>query len=126
MNDTVGGEAPGAAKDEPLFYRKHVFVCLNERAPGHPRGCCKEKGSVEMRGYMKQRVSELKVEGVRINQALCLDRCELGPNMVIYPEGTWYTFANQSDIDEIIETHLVRDDRVERLMLGVDESEPRE
>ena len=63
--------------DPPLFYRKHVFVCLNERAPGHPRGCCKEKGAVALRAYMKQKVGERGLEGVRVNQALCLDRCEL-------------------------------------------------
>ena len=111
-------------KDEPLFYDKHVFVCLNERAPGHPRGCCKEKGSVPLRAYMKQRAAKAGLERVRINQALCLDRCELGPNMVIYPEGTWYRYDSEADIDEIIQTHLVEDGRVERLMLKVDQPIP--
>ena len=111
-------------KDEPLFYDKHVFVCLNERAPGHPRGCCKEKGAVQLRAYMKQQALEAGLDGVRINQALCLDRCELGPNMVIYPEGTWYRFENEADIDEIIHTHLIQDERVDRLILKVDQTEP--
>lgn len=110
--------------DPPLFYRKHVFVCLNERAPGHPRGCCREKGAVALRTYMKQKVGERGLEGVRVNQALCLDRCELGPNMVIYPEGTWYRFESEADIDEIIETHLAAGERVDRLMLAVDQAEP--
>ncbi len=110
--------------DEPLFYSKHVFVCLNERAPGHPRGCCKEKGAVELRAYMKQKVGEQGLEGIRVNQSLCLDRCELGPNMVIYPEGTWYRFQSEADIDEIIATHLVAGERVERLMLAVDQTDP--
>ncbi|MSP51481.1 MAG: (2Fe-2S) ferredoxin domain-containing protein [Alphaproteobacteria bacterium] len=110
--------------DEPLFYDKHVFVCLNERAPGHPRGCCKEKGAEALRNYMKKKVGDLKLDRVRINQSLCLDRCELGPNMVIYPEGTWYQFNSEADIDEIISTHLAQGKRVKRLMLKVDQKNP--
>ncbi len=115
-------ERPGDNKaDEPLFYAKHVFCCLNERPAGHPRGCCKEKGAEALRNYMKKKVGDLKLDKVRINQALCLDRCELGPNLVIYPEGTWYTFKTEADIDEIIKTHLVEGKRVARLMLKVDQ-----
>ena len=126
MNEASEGPTiAGAGTGEPLFYQTHVFCCLNERVPGHPRGCCKEKGSEPLRAYMKKRVGELNLERVRINQALCLDRCELGPNLVIYPEGTWYTYANEADIDEIIQTHLVEGGRVERLMLHNDQTEPR-
>ena len=52
---------------------------------------------------------------IRINQAGCLDRCELGPVLVIYPEETWYTYVDESDIDEIVEEHLVHGRVVERL-----------
>ena len=52
---------------------------------------------------------------MRINQAGCLDRCELGPVLVIYPEETWYTYVDESDIDEIVEEHLVHGRVVERL-----------
>lgn len=122
---TVKMERPGDNfGDEPLFYDKHVFVCLNERAPGHPRGCCKEKGAEALRNYMKKKVGDLKLDRVRINQSLCLDRCELGPNMVIYPEGTWYQFNSEADIDEIISTHLAQGKRVKRLMLKVDQKNP--
>ncbi len=118
-------ERPGDNKaDEPLFYTKHVFCCLNERPAGHPRGCCKEKGAEALRNYMKKKVGDLKLDKVRINQALCLDRCEFGPNLVIYPEGTWYTFKTEADIDEIIKTHLVDGKRVARLMLKVDQQLP--
>jgi (2Fe-2S) ferredoxin len=109
--------------DPPQFYRAHVFCCTNERAPGHPRGCCMEKGAVELRDYMKKRAKALGLEGVRINNAGCLDRCELGPNLVIYPEGVWYTYRNQADIDEILETHVKGGGRVARLMLEVDQKE---
>ena len=54
---------------------------------------------------------------MRINQAGCLDRCEEGPVMVIYPEETWYTYVDQSDIDEILSEHLVNGRVVERLKI---------
>ncbi len=107
----------GAAADPALFYRKHVFCCVNERPAGHPRGCCKEKGSDKLRNYMKARAKELGLSDVRINNSGCLDRCELGPTMVIYPEGVWYRYDNAADLDEILRVHLIEGGRVARLML---------
>jgi (2Fe-2S) ferredoxin len=106
---------------ERLFYRAHVFVCTNTRPPGHPRGCCAGKGSEKLRDYMKVRAKELSVSGTRINTAGCLDRCELGPVMVIYPEGIWYGYRTREDIDEILESHLIGGRPVERLMLHPDQ-----
>ncbi len=70
-----------------------------------------------MRDYLKARVKELGLEGVRVNSAGCLDRCELGPVMVIYPEGIWYGVRAYEDLDEILREHLVGGRTVERLML---------
>jgi len=66
---------------------------------------------------MKARAKELGLEGVRVNMAGCLDRCEFGPTLVIYPEGVWYSPKSRADIDEILEAHLVSGRRAERLML---------
>ena len=103
--------------EEGLYYKAHIFCCNNERPAGHPKGCCKEKGAEPLRNYMKARVKELGIEGVRVNVSGCLDRCALGPTMVIYPEGVWYTYASTADIDEIIARHLQKGERVERLLL---------
>jgi (2Fe-2S) ferredoxin len=54
---------------------------------------------------------------VRINKAGCLDRCEEGPVMVIYPQGTWYTYVDKEDIDEIIDQHIVDGKVVDRLKI---------
>src|SRR3546814_11410583 len=81
---------------------------MNERPPGHERGCCKNKGGVRLRNYLKALVKELGLEGVRINQSGCLDRCELGPTMVIYPEGVWYHYRTIEEAEEILQTHLVK------------------
>ena len=113
-----------APVDPPLFFKAHVFCCTNTRPPGHPKGCCTEKGSEKLRNYMKARAKELGIADVRINAAGCLDRCELGPTMVIYPEGTWYTYRDTADIDEILQTHLIDGRRVARLMLQPHQTEP--
>ncbi|MBF0304797.1 MAG: (2Fe-2S) ferredoxin domain-containing protein [Alphaproteobacteria bacterium] len=103
--------------DPPPYYRIHVFTCTNRRPDGHPRGSCAAKGSERLRDYLKARAKELGLGGVRINSAGCLDRCELGPVLVIYPEGVWYGYKTAEDLDEILSTHLVEGGRVARLML---------
>ena len=109
-----------------LFYSSHVFCCTNRRPDGHKRGSCAARGSEPLRNYMKARSKELGLEpDIRINSAGCLERCELGPTMVIYPEGVWYTYQTKEDIDEILQTHVVEGGRVERLILLPDQTEPR-
>ena len=100
------------------YYSKHVFFCCNQRDNG--KQCCNDAGSSELRDYAKGRVKALKLAGegkVRINQSGCLDRCEEGPVMVVYPEAVWYTYVDQADIDEIIDEHLVHGRVVERLKI---------
>ncbi|MCC7046400.1 MAG: (2Fe-2S) ferredoxin domain-containing protein [Alphaproteobacteria bacterium] len=112
------------AADPAPFYSRHVFCCTNERPAGHPRGCCKAKDAEKLRNYLKARAKEAGLDDVRINTAGCLDRCELGPTMVIYPEGVWYSYRSQADMDEILQTHLLGGGRVERLMLTPDQKPP--
>jgi len=113
------------AQDPPLFYDRHVFVCTNVRPEGHPRGCCKAKGSEQLRDYMKARAKELGLKNMRINTAGCLERCELGPSMVIYPEGVWYSPKTVADVEEILQHHLVAGGRVPRLMLRPGDDPPK-
>lgn len=121
----MSADAPARpVQDPPLFYRRHVFCCVNERPLGHPRGCCQEKGSVRLRNYMKARAKELGLADVRINASGCLDRCELGPTMVIYPEGVWYVYRTPEDVDEILRVHVIQGGRVRRLMLEPEETPP--
>lgn len=101
------------------FFKHHVFFCSNQRAPGED--CCNNHGATDMRNYAKDRVKALKLDGpgkVRINNAGCLGRCDFGPVVVIYPEETWYTYVDKSDIDEIIQEHLVHGRIVDRLKVA--------
>ena len=99
-------------------FTHHVFFCTNQRTPGE--ACCNNHGAGDMRTYAKDRVKALgkKLPGkVRINTAGCLDRCEQGPVVVIYPEAAWYTYVDKEDIDEIIDQHLMHGRSVDRLKI---------
>ena len=75
---------------------------------------------VDSRHTQKIRLKQnrnLKRKRIRVNRAGCLDRCDFGPVIVIYPEGTWYTYLDEEDIDEIIQSHLIKGVLVERLRI---------
>jgi len=100
------------------YYTRHVFFCCNQRQNGE--ACCADHDAQAIRDYAKSKVKSLELAGkgkVRINQAGCLDRCAEGPVIVVYPEEVWYTYVDRSDIDEIIEEHLVHGRVVERLRI---------
>ncbi len=103
--------------DPSPYYRLHLFICTNQRPEGHARGSCARQGSEGLRDYLKARAKELGLGDVRVNAAGCLDRCELGPVLVIYPDGVWYKLSTHEDAEEILTTHLRQGGRVERLLL---------
>jgi (2Fe-2S) ferredoxin len=103
--------------DPALFYEAHLFVCCNRRPDGHERGSCAAKGSEKLRDYMKVRAKEMGLTHLRVNMAGCLDRCELGPCLVIYPEGIWYKIETTADVDRVLEEHVRDGGRVLELML---------
>jgi (2Fe-2S) ferredoxin len=100
------------------YYQYHIFCCGNERPEGHERGCCKSKGADALRNYLKARVKELGLERVRVNQAGCLDRCELGPAVVVYPEGVWYRPTCIEDMEKILQSHVIGGVPAEELRVG--------
>jgi (2Fe-2S) ferredoxin len=89
-------------------FTHHIFVCCNQRSAEHPRGCCDVNGSEELRNLLK---AEVKKRGlaplVRANKAGCLDQCELGPTVVIYPQEIWYGNVTPADVPRIIEETVV-------------------
>jgi len=100
------------------YYKRHVFFCCNQREP--LEACCNNHGALEMQAYAKQRIKGLRLDDegkVRINKAGCLDRCDEGPVIVVYPDAVWYTYVDEHDVDEIIDSHVVRGRIVERLKI---------
>jgi (2Fe-2S) ferredoxin len=100
------------------YYKYHVFFCINQREPGEP--CCNNHDADDVREYAKQRIKALGLKGpglVRVNAAGCMDRCDKGPVIVVYPEGTWYTYVDKEDVDEIIAEHLQHGRIVKRLLI---------
>ena len=99
-------------------FKYHVFFCCNQREAGEM--CCNNHGAQAMRDYCKNKVKAMgdRIAGkVRVNSAGCLDRCAEGPVIVVYPEAVWYTYVDQEDIDEIVESHLAQGKVVERLLI---------
>ncbi len=100
-----------------MRFERHLFICVNERAAGNPRGCCSSKGSAEIAQALKLAAYERGLKGkVRVNKAGCLDACEEGVSAVLYPEGLWYRGITLDDVDEIVERSLVQGEVVERLV----------
>jgi len=114
-----------AAQDFQILYiffmpkfEKHIFVCGNLRPPDAPRPCCDPSGRAELQKSFKDKLAERGLKGrVRANQSGCLDQCEHGPNLVVYPDAIWYGRVTLDDVDEIIESHIIGGKPVERLVL---------
>ncbi len=111
-------------KNTELFFETHILCCCNQRPEGHPRSCCADRGSRKFMETIAKRVAESGLDNVTVTEAGCMERCELGPTMVIYPDAVWYSYANEDDIDEIIESHLKGGQRVDRLVLDPDQKLP--
>ena len=99
-------------------FERHVFICTNERPAGDPRGCCLARGSAQVCDAFKEKVKAAGLRSrVRPNAAGCLDACEHGVTVVVYPEQVWYGRVTPEDVDEIIERHLKNGEIVERLRI---------
>ena len=101
-----------------LFFQKHVFFCLNQRDNGE--NACAQHNAQALFDHAKKSIQTQKLNGVgqvRINRAGCLGRCESGPVCVVYPEGRWYQYVDQTDIDEIIEQDIKLNKPVARLLI---------
>ena len=92
----------------------HVFVCLNARPPGNPKGSCAEKGSEDLFDALKSMVKERRLP-VIVNRTNCLKHCSRGITVAVYPENVWYARVTMADLPEIVESHLVNGRPIERL-----------
>lgn len=98
--------------------KAHIFICTNERPPGHPRGCCKEKNAEALIEIFKKELAQAGLAAeVRAQRSGCLDVCESGPAVVVYPEGIWYGDVRPEDVSEIVREHIAGGKPVERLKI---------
>jgi (2Fe-2S) ferredoxin len=98
-------------------YRRHVFVCLNERDPSDPKGSCKHRGSEAVFKALKEGAAKAGLRDVRINRAGCMEHCAYGPTVVVYPEAVWYHVPTAVDAKEVLETHVIGGEIVDRLLI---------
>jgi (2Fe-2S) ferredoxin len=100
-------------------FEKHIFVCGNQRPAGHPRGSCDPEAKGELQVKFKQTLAARGILGtsVRANKSGCLEQCEHGPTVVVYPDAVWYGRVTPGDVEEIIEAHIVGGKPVARLVL---------
>jgi (2Fe-2S) ferredoxin len=99
-------------------YKHHIFICTNRRPPENPRGCCDPEGLGGLQLAFKRELAARGLKGsVRANKAGCLDQCEHGPTVVVYPEGVWYGGVRAEDVTEIVESHIINGIPVDRLRM---------
>lgn len=120
MIENLLGASAGAsgAGQAGSYYERHIFFCLNERK--NDEDCCALHQAQSGFDRCKSQVKNAGLAGpgqVRVNKAGCLDRCSAGPVAVVYPEAVWYTFVDNDDIDEIVESHLKNGVVVTRLLV---------
>ena len=114
--DDLLNKDPNGGKLRMIYYNKHVFICSNLKSPDKP--CCGKAESGSIFTYLKTQLKSQDLHGqgkIRVSKSGCLGRCDLGPCIVIYPEGIWYTYSALADIDEIIQRALINDEYIERL-----------
>jgi (2Fe-2S) ferredoxin len=101
----------------PEFHH-HLFICTNERDVSASRPSCLPEGSKHLKSAFKDAIKDAGLKHVvRANESGCLDQCEHGPVVVVYPDAVWYGFVKISDVDEIVTEHLVHGRPVDRLRL---------
>lgn len=105
-------------KKHTMIYDKHIFICTNQRAPEAPRKSCGEAHGLEIVDAFKKKLKELNLPlKIRAQKSGCLDICDFGQTIVIYPEGVFYVGVELNDVDEIINEHIINNRPVERLRL---------
>ena len=101
-----------------MAFEKHILICINQRPPKSPKGCCGDDGLAVRVAFVQELAKRGLINKVRANKTGCLDTCSMGPSVVIYPAGIWYKGVTPDDVPEIVETSIVGDEIVTRLQMS--------
>lgn len=107
-----------------MKFEKHIFICTNQRAPGEKKSCGEACGLELIREFKKQMKDQNLNSRMRAQKSGCLDACEYGPTVVVYPEGVYYGAVTPADVNEIVQEHLLNNRPVERLIINFNEKSP--
>lgn len=100
------------------LWQRHIFVCANQREPDHPRGCCGLAQGQQTVDWFKDAIKRAGLHlTVRANKSGCMEACEAGPAVVIYPDAVWYRVQTQADVEQIVREHLQNNRLVQHLLL---------
>ncbi len=100
-----------------LHYDFHVFICQNHRPDNIVKGCCRSKGSDKLLDHMKMLIKNLAVSNSLVTKSGCLNQCDRGIALVIYPQNVWYSVKSIDDISEIVESHIQNNKIVNKLLM---------
>lgn len=104
-----------------MQYQRHIFVCTNQKTTG--KSCCANHNSPAAVEYLKAALIEKGMHGpgkVRVSASGCLGRCKKGPCAVVYPEGVWYSYDSERDLQQIVEQHLINGSSIPTLDIDVE------
>lgn len=107
-----------------MKFEKHIFICTNQRAPGEKKSCGEACGLELIKEFKKQMKDQNLNSRMRAQKSGCLDACEYGPTVVVYPEGIYYGAVTPADVNEIVQEHLLNNRPVERLIINFNEKSP--
>ena len=94
---------------ERVPYKMVVFCCTNRRE-NSDKPCCGGRGGETLRALLKSQAEERGLRGkVRVSQSGCLGQCPHGPNIMVFPQGVWFSATTEADVPAIL-------DEVERLL----------
>ena len=98
---------------------KHVFVCVQNRPPGHPRPSCGQKSCAEVAEEFFRYLQDKQLfSKIQVTTTGCLGPCSEGPSVLVYPEGVMYGGVTKQDVGTIFEEHLIQDKPVEKLIMS--------
>ena len=107
-----------------MKFEKHIFICTNQRATGEKKSCGEACGLELIKEFKKQMKDQNLNSRMRAQKSGCLDACEYGPTVVVYPEGVYYGAVTPADVNEIVQEHLLNNRPVERLIINFNEKSP--